>query len=164
MDWWKDSTGYRLSVILANGRLKIHTQDGDACLWSGEKSCNLGLIRIFSQIFWLAFTAVWTDSVFHLYRYAPAVQGYGNLLSKSKKKCAALWSMSLVSTLIRLPMPANLKIKMATSFSSSKKKGNSSLRPGIRQRLACSQSPRGAGFYALGIGNLEQEKHSDSGL
>lgn len=29
--------------------------------------------------------------------------------------------MSLVSTLMRLPMPANLKIKMATSFSSSKK-------------------------------------------
>lgn len=36
-----------------------------------------------------------------------------DLLSKSKKKCAALWSMSLVSTLMRLPMPANLKIKMA---------------------------------------------------
>lgn len=29
--------------------------------------------------------------------------------------------MSLVSTLMRLPMPANLKMKMATSFSSSKK-------------------------------------------
>lgn len=48
-------------------------------------------------------------------------EGLRDLLSKSKKKCAALWSMSLVSTLMRLPMPANLKIKMATSFSSSKK-------------------------------------------
>lgn len=40
-------------------------------------------------------------------------EGLRDLLSKSKKKCAALWSMSLVSTLMRLPMPANLKIKMA---------------------------------------------------
>lgn len=48
-------------------------------------------------------------------------EGLEDLLSKSKKKCAALWSMSLVSTLMRLPMPANLKIKMATSFSSNKK-------------------------------------------
>lgn len=63
-------------------------------------------------------------------------EGLRDLLSKSKKKCAALWSMSLVSTLMRLPMPANLKIKMATSFSSSKKVFKQ--RPGIRQRLACS--------------------------
>lgn len=46
-------------------------------------------------------------------------EGPRDLLSKSKKKCAALWSMSLVSTLMRLPMPANLKIKMAKSFSSN---------------------------------------------
>lgn len=50
------------------------------------------------------------------YRYpfkCTSCEGLRDLLSKSKKKCAALWSMSLVSTLMRLPMPANLKIKMA---------------------------------------------------
>lgn len=47
---------------------------------------------------------------YHLKR--TSCEGLRDLLSKSKKKCAALWSMSLVSTLMRLPMPANLKIKI----------------------------------------------------
>lgn len=89
--------------------------------WGGEKSCKFWFPKLYWQMLWLACPAVWGSFTFHLYHYAPAVKGSRDLLSKSKKKCAALWSMSLVSTLMRLPMPANLKIKMATSFSSSKK-------------------------------------------
>lgn len=61
----------------------------------------------------LALTAAGMKQPYCYHFKHTSCEGLRDLLSKSKKKCAALWSMSLVSTLMRLPMPANLKIKMA---------------------------------------------------
>lgn len=112
---------YRLHTQHDSANEKLnYTYDGDVCLRLRKKVMQI-LCDPHILLTKLAFTVVWVLIYLSPLPLCTSREGLRDLLSKSKKKCAALWSMSLVSTLMRLPMPANLKIKMATLFSSSKK-------------------------------------------